>query len=235
MYKNPFTISPALTGDAVFKLLELTGWSNSDTNNSQGRLYWAIVNDTLSFYSNPERTELVAEGDITAGEVDLAEEGASGISGSAKLTHTQDSTGFIVVTYCKESDLLLRERDLLDHITSGQYSEATRFEGPLKEAKEHIDKVLRGRPDVTKFFKANRQVDLSVLLNPWDLAAAQAYWALHLIMLSVNNGDSSIMDLCKFYESKSNKELDLVDLQFDYNRDDIVDEKQSVRGVRFER
>lgn len=240
LFEDVYTISLPRSGNAVIKNLTLTGWSNKPTSLELGRIYWIKTTaDDLEFYKEESLTNMISEGAIAgSGKATMLDVNSSDISGVAYVNHTsgEESTGEIIVTYCYEDDVLLFERDLLDHLdSSNQFLGSARFEQPLKAAKHKVDEVLKSslRPYFRK--RSNGEVDLGAITKPRQLAEAQAHYAMYYILMAVNNGDVDIMNLAKHHKSEARKSIDIVQLELDFDGDDVIDSAPAASGGRFTR
>lgn len=242
LFEDVYTISAARSGTATVKKLALTGWSNNSTWLEHGKLYWKkTTGDELELYRDEDKAagDLVCSGAINAdGTVTLDEDNSSGISGSAFVSHTtgEESTGDIIVTYCYEDDLNTFERDLTDFLdTSSQFLGDPRFEQPMRAAKHKIDEVLKSRLEPYFRKKNNREVDLAAIAKPRQLAEAQALYAMYYIYIAVNNGDEAIKDLAKDFRRDAEKAANIVQLELDFEGDDVLDAKPANSGGRLTR
>lgn len=235
LFQDIFTISPAKTGDAILKRLSLSGWSLDESISAQGKLYWALVDDTLTFYSDKEMQQAVCSGEVDDDNTVLLEsDSIDELSGEAVIEYTEDSTGFVILSYCNEQDLVSFERDVLEQLDEDdEFQGMPRFEQPMMKAKEYIDAILRER--LRPRFKATGEVDLSFIAKPRQLATATALYALHLIYFSLGHGDEALERIAKAYEAKANKMLELTEIDLDFEDDGTVDGSDNTRGIRFER
>lgn len=240
LYEDAFTISSPRTGDAFIKRLTLDGWSDTDENNDEGRLYFTVTdNDELEIYSDPEKDELVASGSIQGnGECDIDEEGASGLSGNCLVQYTSgtESTGTITVTYAKLQDLLTYEVDVEDFIgEDGLFMGLTGLQHPLMRGKIAIEKILRNKLENRLPYKTDNTVDWSVIAKPKQLADSHALMTLHLIFFATSNGDDGVMKRAKEYERKALEELDVLRPELDYNKDNRIDDAPPTGGSKMYR
>lgn len=217
LFHDVHIVSPPRSGDAILKDVDFTGWSNSDANNERGRVYWKVTTgNVLNIYKEKAYTNLLAHGDVPASDlVTLTADNGSGLSGTCVCVHTAgtESTGEIILTFCKEKHLVGFERDVADYLVSGAFLGDTRFENPLMQAMDWTVKVLRNT--LRKRFKSTNEVDLSIIAKPEQLAKAQACKALYHIFLAVGNGDDAMMSLAKAYDRMAKDELDLVEVDLD--------------------
>lgn len=242
LVEDAFTISAPRTGDAGIRKLQLDGWSNNPLL-EQGRLYWQVtVGNSLQFFSDEAKgaTEMVCSGPIQADDtVALVENNSSGITGSARVSHTdaEISTGEAIITYAQEQDLLLWEKrlviDFLDD--NGEFLGETRFEQPLKRAKVAIDKMLSNKLEPFFRRKASREIDLAAISKPRTVAETHALYTIYLIYWSQNNGDTDIQDLANQYKRMSKDELDLAKIAIDVDNDDLIDTRTSTQGGKMTR
>jgi hypothetical protein len=238
LFQDAFTISPARTGNAILKNLVLTGYTNSETNTEDGRLYWKVTEDEdLELYRDELYTELVAFGDIVDGVVEIEDADEFGITGSAVVVFDvgEESTGEVILTYAREEDMLIYERDLLDFLDAETFLGEVRFEAVSRAAKEKLDKMLRNKLRAYFRRKGNGEVDLSCIAKPRQLAPVHARFMLYLIFTAVNNGDRDIMQLAKDHLREGEKELDLLNIELDFDNDDNVDASPPTSGSRLTR
>ena len=89
LYQEDFTISPARTGDAVIKKLDVTGFTNT-SNTDAGRVYWKVTTaNVLEIYKEEGKTNRIMYGSVGSNDsVTLAEDNSSGMSGTCICVHT---------------------------------------------------------------------------------------------------------------------------------------------------
>ena len=232
-----YTVSGPRTGDAIIKDLELSGWDANYNNLEQGRLYWRVnTSDELELFKDEgyASADLVCSGPITAGDtVTLAENNSSGISGSARVGHTDgiESTGEVIVSYASELDMLQYQKCIVDYLDdNGQFNGEDRFENPLKRAKLHLDKQIRNKLDPWFRRKGSFEVDMSAIAKPRQLSEIHALYALYLIFFMVNAGDEELSKFAEKYKTMSGSLLDLTILDLDQENDDIINSCVSSRN-----
>ena len=94
----------------VFSRWTLDGAGRDNTDNGRGytRISEAGGDYTVSVYSDPERTTLVAQGTLTgstSGKVTLTEQNSSGLSGSVRLRNASVFDANVDVFYADDADL----------------------------------------------------------------------------------------------------------------------------------
>jgi hypothetical protein len=230
LHLDAFTISSARTGKATLRRLILTGWTTLvDT-----RLEWVkTIDDTIELLLDGET---ICNGSIVAGSATLVEQNDSGISGSVlvpEFTPGEEARGLVILSYCTEEDIVGWERDLLEHLDdSDSFMGEPRFEVLFRKAKVKIDKMLIGK--LGAYFRRNSsgEIDLSTLARPKQLAEVQARYILYLLFTATNNGDRDMLALAREHKNEAEKELSLLQVEFDQNSNNKIDGVKPPIGSR---
>jgi len=229
---EPYTISPPRTGDAVISKLALTGWSATmQTWSEDGRMYWSIsTGNVLSLYRHPDRGsgDRVCYGTISSDLVTLAQDNTSGISGTARVVHTDATaaTGEIIVSYATEQDLEAVLHSASTFLSSSQWAGQTRFEEAFRSAKRELDRWLPAKLGNASTVKSGSyDTDLSVIAKPRQLAevhANLAAWKVLQRMASLDSEEQAIAD--RFFR-EAKRIFGDVRLDVDYGNDGVIDAK----------
>jgi hypothetical protein len=226
---EPYTISPARTGDAIISKLVLTGWSATiQTWSDEGRLYWSIsTGNVLGCYRHPDKGsgDRVCYGTISNDLVTLAQDNSSGISGTARVVHTDATaaTGEIIVSYANEPDLEAVLHSSTSFLSSSQWAGQTRFEEAFRSGKRELDRWLPAKIGNVGTLKDSHEFDLSVVSKPRQLAEVHANltaWKVLQRMASLDSEEQAIAD--RFFREAKRIYGD-VRLDVDHEQDGTVD------------
>lgn len=227
-----YTISPPRTGDAVISRLVLTGWSNAlHTWSEDGRMYWVVTaGDALELYraDGAAAGDLVASGTISSGVVTLSQGNSSGISGSARVSHTSGTaaSGEIIVSYATEQDLEAVLHSATSLLSSSQWAGQTRFEEAFRAAKRELDSWLPGKVAAQSRVNSSYQFDRSVIASPRQLADVHAHltaWKIMDRMASIEGRDSNAGEESRYHFGEARRKFGLIELDLDYDQDGSVD------------
>lgn len=233
VYAEPYSISPARTGDAVLRDLNLTGWGNAPTFMEQGRLYWKVTSNGASSTLKLYREEALAAGDEVATSstftisstafvtVTLAQANSSGLSGSCRVRAGATSTGDCIITYAVEDDLKRVTHDLTSLLSSSQWEGVARFEGALRQAKQEIDGWIRDGFPV----KASGERDISGLAAPRELAMTHAYLTTSILMENRVNLAPEKAELVTFWRKRAKESFAAIKPSLDFTLDDVMDSR----------
>lgn len=159
----------------IFSRWQLAGANRGNTDH--GRAYVKLAESagdfTVSLYSDPGRSQLMARGTLngdTDGDVTLNEQNLSGLSGSVHLSGASTVKAAIDIFYADDADVTGLQKDIAEFINAGQFAGAPGFSDPLARAKRVIDALMNAR------FPAGWRADD---LQP--LAEATARYALFFI------------------------------------------------------
>ncbi|MCB9895920.1 MAG: hypothetical protein H6839_15845 [Planctomycetes bacterium] len=157
----------------VFSRWLLDGASRDNTDH--GRAYTRITEAggdfTVSLYSDPDRTMLAAQGTLSgsaSGDVTLAEQNSSGLSGRVRLRKAYAFDATIDACYADDEDLLPLHKNLNDFLVGGEFAGRPGFAMPLARAKRVVDALMNAR-----FARGWRADDLRPLA---DVTAAYALY-----------------------------------------------------------
>lgn len=133
----------------VFSRWVLDGASRANTDH--GRLYTRVTeaggNFSVSLFSDAARTQLMAQGtlDAATGDVSLAAQNASGLSGSVRITDATPFEAVIDAFYADDDDLLSLHKGIGAFLANGQFANRPGFSDPLARAKRVLDALLNAR------------------------------------------------------------------------------------------
>lgn len=234
---EPYTISPPRTGDARISRLVLTGWSAGfDTWTEDGRAYWDVVSGVLTLWKNELRTGAttrLCSGTITAGVVTLSALNSSGISGSARVDHAEDSTGDVIISYANEQALESLCRSVSSFLSTSAWAGVTRFEEAFRLGKEELDRWLVERLIGQLSRKDTREIDLSVVAKPRQLAQVHGLLTLGFIFerLASITENPAHFELTDRYRKRAKDVWAHVRLDLNADEDEIVDGEARLRAV----
>jgi hypothetical protein len=165
---SAITSSVPHTGDALLGDIALTGWSADIGAISQGgKLFFKVTTgDVLELYSDDARSNRVAYGSISSDAVTLAQDNSSGLSGSARVSHTSgtESIGVIVLSYADETDLARVFHSPSGYLdSSNQWAGGDRYEQAFLDAKVIMDEMIAARVNNLPV-KANNTLDTTAVV-----------------------------------------------------------------------
>lgn len=239
---EPYTISPPRTGDARISRLVLTGWSAGFAAwTEDGRAYWDVVSNVLTMWTTELRTGAttrLCSGTISSGVVTLAALNSSGISGTARVTHTVDSIGDVIISYASEQDLSSLCHSSSSLLSSSAWAGVTHFEEAFRLGKGELDRWLPAKIDNVAVRTATGEYDLSVVAKPRQLAETHGLLTLAFIfdrMASITM-DTMHFEMVDRYRKRAREVFNTVRLDINYDEDEAVDARggggsvQLVRG-----
>jgi len=242
LYDEPYTISPPRTGDARLHRLVLTGWSNTIlTWSDQGRMYWKVTTgNVLELFRHPGLAsgDRVCYGTVSSGAVTLAQDNSSGISGSARVTHTSatESTGEVIVTYAGEVDLEAVCHSIAGLLTSSQWAGVTRFEEAFRQAKEELDRWIPSKLGSKRVYRTDtNELDLSVVAKPRQLAKVHAHltaWVVMERLASINGRESNEAMEASHQFRHAQRVWETVELALNTDNDSSQDAVAESRSLR---
>ena len=191
--------------DCVFSrwLLDGAGRDNTDNGRAYTRISEAGGDYTVSVYSDADRNALVAQGTLsgaTTGNVTLAEQNSSGMSGSVRLREARSFDATIDLFYADAADLTALQKDITGFLIGGEFGGRAGFADPLARAKRVIDALMNAR------FPAGWRADD---LQP--LADATARYALFFIYDHLSSrADDSAAQLAAAWRRNARRVLPLI-------------------------
>ena len=135
--------------DAVLSHWQLDGAARANTDD--GRAYVRVSQSggdyTISLYRDAARTQLVALGTRSGdtGDVTLAEQNASGLSGSVHIQHATAFDACVDVFYADDDDVAGLQQGVSGFLVDGEFAGRPGFAEPLARAKRVIDALMNAR------------------------------------------------------------------------------------------
>lgn len=120
-------------------------------NTDHGRAYVRLTESggdyTVSLFSDPARTQLVAQGTSTgaSGPVSLDEQNSSGLSGGLQLREATPFDATIDIFYADDADVTALQKEVASFLVDGAFADRLGFASPLAQAKRVMDALLNAR------------------------------------------------------------------------------------------
>ncbi len=136
-------------GAPFFSHWDIHGATRDNTDN--GRCWVRVAEAggefTVTLYRDAERTEPVAAGtlDAASGELSLAAQNDSGLTGTVRLTGAEPADAIIDVFYACDTDLLARQAEIAGFLKDGNFAGRDGFSEPCLRAKRVLDALLSAR------------------------------------------------------------------------------------------
>ncbi len=168
----------------------------SRSNSDDGRLYVALTQNTgdttVSVYRDAAHSLLVAQGTLagSTGQIALAAQNASGLSGSVELLNAVPGNLELDVFYACGDDLAGAQGEIARFLNAGVFAGEQGFSAPCAWAKRMLDALLASRG-----YRGRRFDSLTPLAEP----------ALHYALASI-------------YENLTQKELEPAEWQANRHR-----------------
>lgn len=234
-----YSIGRPLTGDILLSNLVLTGWGAVSagvpalvTWTDRGRVWAKLSGTTLTLYRSAgmtEATDRLCAGTVSGGLVTLSELNSSGITGSARVTATQDSTCSVILSYAHEKDIEARYVGLANELDSNSkwLGRDMRFEALLKESKRELDAKLRDDYAPMLPLRNDSTPDLTVLSDARqdNLVRAHVWLATALLYGYRGAMDATFVEAERYRRKLAREELQSRKLGMDYDADSKVDVK----------
>lgn len=255
----------AITGTPKPHRIVITEWGNQYSVASfvkndwsdAGRLWCKINGSTLNIYKriNPDGTfdsgDEVLRGSVAAGEIALAEQNSSGLSGTIYLDDADDGDLFdLIVTYADERDIeavlnINDQASALDSAVAKILTETERWQVKLLEAKRRLDErlvadhgkqkylsnVADGRSTYPFKLDAWGRWELAAIASPQQLARVHVYYALALLCEHRVTFHATFERLHDFYMKKAKEALADIRIIVDHEADQVVDTEAKTRSA----
>lgn len=242
--RERYSVSIPRTGSARLSRIALTGWGADGalaafTDNGRLWVRYTHTGTLVEMFRRPSMAsaDLVCSGTVSSGVVALSEANSSGITGTADIEATADSTLDIVLSYASEYDLRTVQQQiaqLLDDNNKWQ-GEGVRFERLLVDAKRYIDNwIIKEHFSKLKRDSWGRWA-LGHVVNTYDLARSHALVAVHIATLARAGIQPERHDQAMNFLDLAKSDFNGVSLEFDNERDLSPDDRTRAGVVRIER
>lgn len=247
-----------LSGAVTVSRISLLGWGAlissrpaTQTTTEAGRLWWRFTSSTNLFelFRDPNygSGDLVASGTVSGGLVTLSEANSSGITspaspqqihvtnGTQGTNPTEDGTGDLIVNFCDEDDLNQIYRDVANELDSTDkwLGLGTRFEGLIGSVQvDTFNPMLRQYLAQKLNLNTSGIEVLTAISNPRQLAPVLARHCVARLYERRGSIDEDALDMARKVRAEAERILDTITIAIDYERDGIVDVKQSGQVVR---
>lgn len=252
-----YSIGRPLTGDLLISHLKLTGWgarieADPDAEPDPTPERWALdeistrnrvylkydhAGESLEVYGDAAFTNLVASGDVVDCACTLSAENEDfPLTGSCRVSATQDGTCSVIITYADERDLARRYVGLQNELTAnGPFpGQGIRFEALLLEAKRELDAKLAEDLEPVLPTRANGTLDLSVVSDPRQDNLVRAHcWFAEAALYGYRGAlDPQFVDAERYRRKSARDELQSRRVMLDWHGDNVIDGGRSASPVR---